>query len=110
MGLDIRIEQRRKQMCPKCGETIGLIIEGVAFSGGRVWCPILKQIGYYVPREKRTEENHWHGKDMILTTDQATKLFLFVLKHEISYGETVKSLIAQTLRNDNMVLVINADW
>lgn len=80
MGLDVRFIQRKKLVCPKCGEIVGHTDVNVVSCGGRGWYPLLESFGYYVPYEQRTEENDWYGKDMKLTAEQADKAFLFAKK------------------------------
>ena len=57
MSLDITFTRRKKIVCPKCGEVVGHNDLDTVDSGGRLWFPFLEQIGYYVPYDKRTEEN-----------------------------------------------------
>lgn len=111
MSLDISFMESEPVRCPHCGEIVTTKTINGSESGGRVWYDILEEIGYYVPYEKRTDENDWYGKDMVLTSEQAEKVYWFVMNHrEIIYnGYEVSGLIARALMNKNAV-VINADW
>ena len=59
MGLDIAIKERKEFRCPECGRLVTTLDIGQECSNGRVWYDFLEPIGYYVPHEKRTEENDW---------------------------------------------------
>lgn len=107
MGLDIRISRCTENICPHCGKGVGYTVVDSNTSGGRLWYPFLESIGYYVPYDKRTEENDWYGKDMALTTEQAKELFEF-LKKTFQYSD-IKFLVAMALA-ENDTIVINADW
>ena len=110
MSLDIRFEETKTKFCPHCNQPV--MVETVAgeVSGGRVWYDILEEIGYYVPYDKRTEENDWYGKDMALTKEQAEKIYWYIMNHrETDNGYAISGLIARALLNKNTV-VINADW
>ena len=111
MGLDITFTEREDVICPHCGEKVNTKDIETVHSCGRNWYPIMESIGYYVPWEKRTEENDWYGKDMVLTNDQAMEVYKRVLTSEDTfyYGEGVLGLIARATLNKNQV-VVNADW
>lgn len=109
MSLDIRLTQRKNIVCPKCGEIVTTIDVNSESSGGSVWYPFLEAIGYYVPYEERTEENDWYGKDMVLTEDQVTDAYKFVLENPAYGFERISRLIADAMRNKHIV-VVNADW
>ena len=109
MSLDITIKERKEFRCPDCGRlvtTLGIDAEG---SSGRVWYDFLEIVGYYVPCEKRTEENDWYGKDMLLTEEQAKQLADFVSDNQPYNARDVECLVARALLHGNKV-VINADW
>ena len=109
MSLDITIKERKEFRCPDCGRLVTTQDIGEECSGGRVWYNFLEPIGYYVPYEKRTEENDWYGKDMVLTEEQAKQLADFVSDYcPYNCGTTV-NLVARALLHGNKV-VINADW
>ena len=101
MSLDITIMNRRDVRCPHCGEVIT--------SGGRLWYDFLERLGYYVPYEKRTKENDWYGKDMVLDNEQAKQLADYAVKKEVYNWDGVESVVAEALAHGNKV-VINADW
>lgn len=109
MGLDIRISRAKKRYCPHCnGEIDGEIVSSDS-SGGRVWYDWLEKIGYYVPHEKRTEENDWYGKDMKLTAEQKIDLYDFVSTYCPHSTWNLAGMVAQALlENDD--IIINADW
>ena len=109
MGLDIRFAQRKKIICPKCGEIIGYTDVDVVDGSGRGWYPFLESIGYYVPYEQRTEENNWYGKDMVLTEAQADEAYQFAKKNDLYGSYLVQKLIAEAIYERNSV-VVNADW
>ena len=111
MSLDISFTAQEGVVCPKCGEVVAARPVDCAESGGRVWYDILEELGYYVPYEQRTEENDWYGKDMVLTKEQADKVYMFVKKNcEYLYnGYAIKGLIASALADGNSI-VVNADW
>ena len=109
MSLDITFTRRKKIVCPKCGEVVGHNDLDTVDSGGRLWFPFLEQIGYYVPYDKRTEENDWYGKDMVLTAEQAKYAYTFVQEEDVYYGIEIATLIAVAqLEKDD--IVVNADW
>lgn len=109
MSLDIRFTQRKNIVCPKCGEIVTTIDVNSESSGGSVWYPFLKAIGYYVPYEQRTEENDWYGKDMVLTEEQVLDAYRFVKKNDMyADGEIRKLLSCAIVEKD--VVVVNADW
>ena len=109
MGLDIRFTQRKKLICPKCGEIVGHNDVRTVDSCGRGWYPLLESVGYYVPYEERTEENDWYCKDMTLTAEQADEAYRFVEKHDLYDSYSVAMLIASA-RYGNDDIVVNADW
>ena len=109
MGLDVRIIQRRKILCPNCGEVVCHKDIECVDSGGRAWYYILESFGYYVPYEQRTEENDWYSKDMILSEAQATQMRKFVAAYDVYNGKTIANLIAAA-KCDGDDVVINADW
>ena len=82
---------------------------GEEYSGGRIWYDFLEPIGYYVPYEKRNDENDWYGEDMVLTAAQAKQLADFVSDHEPYNARDVECLVARALMRGNKV-VINAKW
>ena len=109
MSLDITIKERKEFRCPDCGCLVMSQDIDVECSGGRVWYDFLESIGYYVPYEKRTEENDWYGKDMVLTEEQAKQLAQFVSDYQPSYYQDIEVLVERALIRGNKV-VINADW
>ena len=109
MSLDITIKERKEFRCPDCGRLVTTQDISAESSGGRVWYNFLEAIGYYVPYEKRTEENDWYGKDMELTEEQVKQLRQFVYDYQpIDYYD-IEVLVARALLHGNKV-VINADW
>lgn len=110
MGLYICFTEREKTACPHCGKPIPTRDIDSANSGGGEWYDILGDIGYYVPCDQRTAENDWYGKDMVLSTEQAEKVYRYVMRHSDIYNAyNVTGLIARAMLNKNAV-VINADW
>ena len=109
MGLDVSVIRRKNLICPKCGEIVGTTGMDDVDSGGRVWYPFLESIGYYVPYDKRTEENDWYAKDMVLTDKQVNELYEFVKKKEPFCANEIMRLIALA-RFEGQDVVINADW
>ena len=109
MSLDIRIKEQKEFCCPDCGRLVTTQDIGEECSGGRVWYDFLESVGYYIPYEKRTKENDWYGKDMVLTEEQAKQLANFVTDNCPYNYLDVESLVAKTLMHGNKV-VINADW
>ena len=109
MSLDITIKERKEFRCPDCGRLVTTQDIDAECSGGRVWYNFLEPIGYYVPYEKRTEENDWYGEDMVLTEEQAKQLAQFVSKYQPYNDRDVECLVARALLHGNKV-VINADW
>ena len=109
MSLDITIKERKAFRCPDCGRLVTTRVIGAESSGGRVWYDFLESIGYYVPYEKRTEENDWYGEDMVLTEEQAKQLADFVSEYQPYNARDVECLVARALMRGNKV-VINADW
>ena len=92
MSIDITIKERKEFRCPDCGRLVTTQDVGAECSGGRVWYNFLESVWYYVPYEKRTEENDWYGKDMELTEEQAKQLAQFVSARRISGGYIGKTV------------------
>ena len=109
MGLDVRVVRRRKILCPNCGEVVSCVDVERLDSGGRAWYDPLETIGYYVPYEKRTEENDRYATDMALNEKQARLIRDFAKSHAVYNGLAIANLIAATLFDGDYV-VINADW
>ena len=109
MGLDITIKERKELRCPNCGLLVTTQEVGAECSGGRVWYDFLESVGYYVPYERRTDENDWYGEDMVLTDEQARQLADFISDNQPYNARDVESLVARALLHGNKV-VINADW
>lgn len=68
-----------------------------------------QKLGYYVPYEKRTKENDWYGKDMVLDNEQAKQLVDYAVKKEVYNWDGVEWIVTEALAHGNKV-VINADW
>ena len=109
MSLDITIKERKEFRCPDCGRLVTTQYIDEVSSSGRVWYDFLESVGYYVPYEKRTEENDWYGEDMILTEEQAKQLADFVSDYCPYNWAAINNLIASAMLHGNKV-VINADW
>ena len=109
MSLDITIKERKEFRCPDCGRLVTTQDIGAECSSGRVWYDFLESVGYYVPYEKRAEENGWYGEDMALTEEQAEQLADFVSDNQPYNAQYVECLVARALLDGNKV-VINADW
>jgi hypothetical protein len=110
MSLDIMFKRCEKIVCPHCNEIVSMKDVDCEDSGGRGWYPILEQLGYYVPYDKRTEENDWYGKDMVLTKEQVTQVADFIRKHLDLYNAyEILGLICVAIVSKETV-VINADW
>lgn len=111
MSLDIEFTARKKVTCPHCGEVVTTEPVRCEDSGGRGWYSILESIGYYVPYDKRTDENDWYGKDMILTTEQMKQVYDFIIDNSdtLYNADSILGLIATAMIDKN-VIVINADW
>lgn len=109
MGLDIRFIHRRNIVCPHCKTVVSTEDVYVTSSGGREWYDILESFGYYIPYDKRTEENDWYAKDMVLTTEQAKQVYNFVKTSDVYDAKDILGLIATALLEEDVV-VINADW
>ena len=109
MSLDITIKERKEFRCPDCGRLVTTQDIDAEDSGGGVWYDLLESVGYYVPYEKRTEENDWYGDDMVLTEEQAKQLADFVSDNQPYNTRDVECLVARALLHGNKV-VINADW
>lgn len=109
MGLDITISERKEYRCPNCGIPVGHTDIASTDSGGRLWYDFLERLGYYVPYEKRTKENDWYGKDMVLDNEQAKQLADYAVKKEVYNWDGVKWIVTEALAHGNKV-VINADW
>lgn len=106
MSLDIRFTQRHKIVCPHCGTIVDHKDFEEVGSGGRVWYQFLESIGYYKPNAKNDE---WYGKDMVLTEDQAKKLYEFVSKYDAYNDGEIKRIVAVALFEKDDI-VVNADW
>lgn len=109
MSLDIIIKELKEFRCPDCGQLVTTQNIDAECSSGRVWYDFLERVGYYVPYEKRAEENDWYGEDMVLTEAQAKQLADFVSDNKPYNARDVKCLVARALLHGNKV-VINADW
>lgn len=109
MSLDITIREQQEFRCPECGRLVTTQDIAEECSSGRVWYDFLESVGYYVPYERRTEENDWYGKDMVLTEEQAKRLADFVPDNQPYNARDIECLVARTLLHGNKV-VINADW
>ena len=109
MSLDITIKERKEFRCPDCGRMVTTQDIDAECSSGRVWYDFLESVGYYVPYERRTEENDWYGEDMVLTEKQAEQLSDFVSEYQPYNARDVECLVARSLLHGNKV-VINADW
>lgn len=109
MGLDITISERKEYRCPNCGIPVGHTDIASIDSDGRLWYDFLEKLGYYVPYEKRTEENDWYGKDMVLDNEQAKQLADYAVKKEVYNRDDVEWIVTEALAHGNKV-VINADW
>ena len=109
MGLDITVIERKDVCCPHCGEVITTVDVASTDSCGRAWYDFLEKLGYYVPYEKRTKENDWYGKDMVLDNEQAKQLADYAVKKEVYNWGDVERVVATALMHENKV-VINADW
>ena len=109
MGLDIEIKVQKTIICPHCGKIAYFQTVDETNSSGGVWYDYLESIGYYVPYEKRTEENDWYGKDMRLTDEQTSRLESYVKVNRISGYYDILGLIADA-KTDGNVVTINADW
>ena len=109
MSLDITIKRRKDIICPKCSEVVAHTDVESTHSGGRIWYPFLESVGYHVPYERRTEENDWYAKDMVLTSEQTQELYNFIKKNEVYGFSMLHSLVAKAMC-ENEHIVINADW
>lgn len=109
MGVDITFSNVRSVTCPHCGTVVAAETIYSERSGGRVWYSILESIGYYIPYEKRTEENDWYGKDMVLTKEQAMAIREYITRNSVVNGREIRALIAEAVFDKNAV-VINANW
>lgn len=109
MGLDITVMERKDVHCPHCGEVINTEDIASIDSDGRLWYDFLEKLGYYVPYEKRTKENDWYGKDMVLDNEQAKQLADYAVKKEVYNWDNVERVVAAALMHGNKV-VINANW
>ena len=106
LGIDCDLTQ---YPCPHCGEVINTVDIASIDSGGRLWYDFLERLGYYVPYEKRTKENDWYGKDMVLDNEQAKQLVDYAVKKEVYNWDGVEWIVTEALAHGNKV-VINADW
>ena len=109
MSLDITIKERKELRCPDCGRLVTTQDIDEVSSSGRVWYDFLESVGYYVPYEKRTEENDWYGEDMVLNEEQAKQLADFVSDNPLYNDQNIECLVARAILHGNKV-VINADW
>ena len=109
MGLSMYVIRVKDLICPKCGEVVDTISMDEIDSGGRIWYPFLEEIGYYVPYDKRAEENDWYGKDMKLTKQQTDKLYKFVKKNRPLYSDEIMELVTSA-QLEGQDVIINADW
>lgn len=111
MGLDITFKTVKPVLCPHCGELVSREVTDCEDAGGSGWYPFLESIGYYVPYDKRTDENDWYGKDMELNDDQIKELYRFVKQNgeRLYGGQCARSLAVKALL-DEECLVVNADW
>ena len=109
MGLDITIKSVKEIRCPHCGEFIMDKVENEVDSCGRGWYDILEEFGYYVPYEKRTEENDWYGKDMTLTDVQSLALSSYACDNHLYNWVEINILVNDSLDTGNKI-VIDADW
>lgn len=110
MSLDIRFTSYEGGVCPHCGEIVGRKEIDCAESGGKGWYPILEELGYYVPYEQRTEENEWYGKDMVLTEEQADKVYRFVCDNPDLYDSCYVRRVLASALYEKYTIVVNADW
>lgn len=109
MDVDIDIKQRRTVRCPHCGEIVGVRDVCVENSGGRMWYPFLEAVGYYVDYDKRTEENDWYCKDMVLNKEQTDLLFRYCRSEEVYNSDAIATMVAVAeVEGDDVV--INANW
>lgn len=109
MGLDITVMEYKDIRCPRCGEVVNTVEVYGTDSNGSLWYDFLERLGYYVPYEKRTKENDWYGKDMVLDNEQAKQLVDYAVKKEVYNWDGVESVVTEALAHGNKV-VINADW
>lgn len=106
MGLDIRFTQRKKNLCPHCGKFVNYTDVEEVESGGRVWYELLEIIGYYDPK---SEHDDWYGKDMVLTEEQAKKVYKFIhIQDAYNCNEIIRLIAVALVEEDD--IVINADW
>lgn len=109
MGLDITVMEYKDIRCPRCGEVVNTVEVYGTDSNGSLWYDFLERLGYYVPYEKRTKENDWYGKDMVLDNEQAKQLADYAMKKEVYNWDGVERVVTEALAHGNKV-VINADW
>lgn len=109
MGLDITVMERKDVRCPYCGEVVNTVDVASTDSSGSLWYDFLEKLGYYVSYEKRTKENDWYGKDMVLDNEQAKQLVDYAVKKEVYNWDGVEWIVTEALAHGNKV-VINADW
>lgn len=109
MSLDITIKEQKEIRCPDCGKVVAYQDVAAEDSGGSAWYDFLERVGYYVPAEKRTEENDWYGKDMLLTPEQARQLIGYAAPQLVYNYRAVVNLVAGALTRGNHI-AINADW
>lgn len=109
MGLDITVMEYKDIRCPRCGEVVNTVEVYGTDSNGSLWYDFLERLGYYVPYEKRTKDNDWYGKDMVLDNEQAKQFVDYAVKKEVYNWDGVESVVTDALAHGNKV-VINADW
>lgn len=109
MGLDITVMEYKDIRCPRYGEVVNTVEVYGTDSNGSLWYDFLERLGYYVPYEKRTKENDWYGKDMVLDNEQAKQLADYAVKKEVYNWDGVERVVTEALAHGNKV-VINADW
>lgn len=110
MGLDISFKIVRRVTCPHCNHVVASKTVDVEASGGRGWYPLLEHFGYYVPPEKRTEENDWYGKPMELTIEQAKLVVRYAKRYGDLYCADAIAFMIESALSDNDIVVVEADW
>lgn len=109
MSLDIAIMRKEPTICPHCHELVFYDDVEEMSSSGRCWYEFLENVGYYVPYEKRTEDNDWYGKGMELTNEEARYLVEFAKNSGVFNYPNIERIVAVALMN-NQRIVINANW
>jgi hypothetical protein len=111
MSLNVKFAMCKDVVCPHCNKVAKQEDVYSISSGGRIWYDILETLGYYVPYEKRTKENDWYGKDMVLTVEQAKQVYNYIRENSqpFTINHDILDLIATAIVEENDV-VINADW